>query len=119
MDLVIKEMPAHKAPGPDGFTGLFLKRCWSIIKDDFYRLAKDFHEEKLSLQNIDGSFITLVPKVSCPENVNDFRPISLTNVCLKFMTKLVANRLQSHILKCLHKNQYGFLKSRSIQDCVA
>ena len=23
------------------------------------------------------------------------------------------------ILKCIHKNQYGFLKSRSIQDCLA
>ena len=27
MDLVVKEMPANKAPGPDGFSGLFLKRC--------------------------------------------------------------------------------------------
>ena len=54
-----------------------------------------------------------------PESVNDFRPISLTNVCLKFLTKLVANRLQKHILRCIHKNQYGFLKERSIQDCVA
>ena len=23
------------------------------------------------------------------------------------------------ILKCIHNNQYGFLKSRSIQDCLA
>jgi retron-type reverse transcriptase len=31
----------------------------------------------------------------------------------------VANRLQGRILDCLHKNQYGFLKARSIQDCIA
>ena len=43
----------------------------------------------------------------------------LTNVCLKFLTKLVANRLQEVITKCIHKNQYGFIRSRTIQDCLA
>ena len=27
MDEVIKHMPANKSPGPDGFNGLFLKKC--------------------------------------------------------------------------------------------
>jgi hypothetical protein len=114
MDLVIKEMPPDKAPGPDGFNGLFLKKCWPIVKEEFYKLAADFQKGNLNLQNINGSYITLVPKVHTPETVNDFRPISLTNVCLKFLTKLAANRLQQHILRCIHKNQYGFLKARSI-----
>jgi hypothetical protein len=61
----------------------------------------------------------LVPKNQALVQVNDFRPISLTNVCMKFLMKLVANRLQGKILNCLHKNQYGFLRNRSIQDCLA
>jgi retron-type reverse transcriptase len=73
----------------------------------------------LDLQNINGSHITLVPKVASPECVSDFRPISLTNVCLIFLKKLVANILQKRILECIHKNQYGFLKARTIQDCIA
>jgi hypothetical protein len=119
MELVLKQMPANKAPGPDGFNGLFLKKCWLIVKDDFVALVKDFHDGSLNLQNINSSFITLVPKVQSPESVNDFRPISLTNVCLKFLTKLLANRFQQKILTCDHKNQYGFIQSRTIQDCVA
>jgi hypothetical protein len=51
--------------------------------------------------------------------VNDFRPISLTNVCLKFLTKLLTNKFQQKVLSCVHKNQYGFLHKRTIQDCVA
>jgi hypothetical protein len=117
--LIVKKMPADRAPGADGFNGLFVKKCWPIIKEEFYSLDKEFQEGKLNLQSINGSYITLVPKKAVPETVNDFRPISLTNVCLKFLTKLVANRLQGRILECIHKNKYGFLRSRSIHDCLA
>jgi hypothetical protein len=37
---------------------------------------------------------------------------------LTIVTKLLANRLQNVILKLIHKNQYGFLKKRSIHDCL-
>jgi hypothetical protein len=118
MDNVIKFMPADRAPGPDGFIALFLKKCWHLIKDYFYQLAYDFYNNKLILECINASYITLIPKKAAPEDVNEFRPISLTNACLKFLTKLLANRLQDHILRCVHKNQYGFLRPRAIQDCI-
>jgi hypothetical protein len=119
MNGVIKNMPTDRAPEPDGFNGRFLKKCWPIIQTEFYRLAEEFNDGNLKLQNINGSYITLVPKVACPVGVDDFRPISLTNVCLKFLTKLAANRLHGRILECVSKNQYGFLRKRSIQDRLA
>jgi hypothetical protein len=39
IDAVVAHMPSDKSPGPDGFSGLFLKVCWPIIKYDFYRLC--------------------------------------------------------------------------------
>ena len=119
MDDVIKHMPTDRAPGLDGFTSLFMKRCWSVLKQDFMNLVTEFYDGKCNLECLNTSLIALIPKKLSPELVGDFRPISLTNTCLKFLTKLLANQLQKVILQCIHRNQYGFLKCRSIQDCLA
>lgn len=119
IECVVKLMPIDEAPGPDGFNGLFFKKCWHIIKEDIIQLCNVFFSGKVSLQAINSSFITLVPKSSHPVTPNDFRPISLLNSILKLITKLMANRLQNVILSLVHKTQYGFIKSRTIQDCLA
>jgi hypothetical protein len=116
---IVKFMKPDRAFGPDGFNGLFLKKCWHIVKEDFIHLCNEFHAGNGKLQSINGSFITPVPKTNAPETVNDFRPISLTNTCLKFLTKLAANRMQEVIKLTIHVNQYGFIKDRTIQDCLA
>jgi retron-type reverse transcriptase len=79
----------------------------------------DFFDNRVNLAPINGSFLVLVPKCSNPTTVNDFRPISLLNCCVKMITKLLAERLQKIILKIIHKNQYGFIRKRTIQDCLA
>jgi hypothetical protein len=38
MDRIIKLLP-DKAPSPDGFNGLFVKKWWATIKADFYQLC--------------------------------------------------------------------------------
>jgi hypothetical protein len=119
IDGIIQKMPPDKTPGPDGFNGHFLKKCWHLVKDDFYRLCVDFFAGCGNLECINDSFIALVPKKINPEGVNDYRPISLLNCSIKVLTKLLADRLQCKILQLVHKNQYGFIKSRSIQDCLA
>jgi hypothetical protein len=72
-----------------------------------------------NIQAINSSFITLVPKVNSLTRVNDFRPISLINYVVKIITKLLGERLQSVIIRFVHQIQYGFIKSRTIQDYLA
>jgi hypothetical protein len=59
-----------------------------------------------------------VPKKENPECINDFRSIALLNTSLKILTKLLANRLQRKMQRVVHDNQYGFIKGKSIQDCL-
>jgi hypothetical protein len=71
------------------------------------------------MQSINGSHVTLLPKKSSPMMVSDYMPICLLNTSIKIVTKLLANRLQNTITKLIHKNQYGFIRGRTIQDCLA
>jgi hypothetical protein len=118
IDDVVKELPNEKSPGLDGFNNEFIKNCWSIIGEDVKDLIKDFYNGSVTLESINSSFITLIPKLDSPSTPNDFRHISLLNSVLKIITKLLAKRLQKIILKLVCKNQYGFFKNRSIQDCL-
>lgn len=119
VDSVIKHLPSYKSLGPDGFNTDFVKKCWQIICDDLYNLYSAFYNGDICLQSINGSLITLIPKHDNAVKVADFRPISLLNTSIKIITKVLANRLQLLIPRLIHKNQYGFIKARSIQDCLA
>jgi hypothetical protein len=96
-----------------------LKRCWPIICGDFYALCEAFHSENICLQSINGSYITLIPKKDDALKVSDYRSISLLNNSVKLVTKLLDNSLQLVMPSLVHKNQYGFIKNRTIQDCIA
>jgi hypothetical protein len=113
IESLIKELPTDQAPGPDGFNGMFIKKCWPIIKEDFVAFIRDFYNGSSNLKCLNNSFITLVPKKESPACVNDYRPISLLEGPIKILTKLLANRVQKVISHLIHDDQYGFIKKES------
>jgi hypothetical protein len=115
---IILYLPSDKAPGPDGFNNLFFKRAWHIIREDFFKLSTDFFNHDVDLKSANHSYITLVPKIDNPEKVSDFRPISLINSVPKLVAEILANRLQKVAIQVVHENQYGFVKGKTIQDCL-
>lgn len=62
------------------------------------------------------SYSTLIPKIDNPSRTDDYKPISLLNCSIKFLTKLRANR-RKKVMSIIHKNQHGFIKTRTNQDC--
>jgi hypothetical protein len=59
----INRKPRGKAPGPDGFTGIFFKKCWDIIKLEVMNVIHLFgslHAENFHWLN--SANIFLLPK---------------------------------------------------------
>ena len=113
----IKNLPSDKASGPDGFTGKFYKTCWAVIKGDLMdALQAVWRKNFRNLWMLNSAYITLIPKKTEADQVKDFRPISLVHSFAKLVTKMLANRLASHLDQMVSPNQSAFIKKRFIQD---
>jgi hypothetical protein len=115
IDNIVANLPSGKSPGLDSFNTYFMKK---MLETNFFRLLSVMFWF-LCLQSINESYIVLIPKVENPPTVNEYMTISLLNSFVKLLTKLLANMLQSKILRVVYQNQYDFIRNRSILDCLA
>jgi len=63
-------------------------------------------------------FVTLIPKVSSPLKLKDYRPIYLLGCLYKLLAKVLARRLASVMNSIISPNQSAFLKGRHLVDGV-
>ena len=110
-------LPGDKAPGPDGFTGVFLKSCWTIIRHDIMATVNALYNNRcLNLQLINSANIILIPKKEGAEAAGDFRPISLIHSFIKIITKTLALRLALRMNELVSPCQSAFIQKRSIHE---
>jgi hypothetical protein len=70
-------MGPTKAPGPDGFPALFYQRHWNLLHDEICTAIRSFLAGEEIPDGLCDTTIVLIPKVSRPEHLTNFRPISL------------------------------------------
>jgi hypothetical protein len=115
--VVIADIAAEKAPGPDGFIGVFLKQSWNSIKVDLLQAINFFyqqHDQHFSFLN--SAHVVLLPKKADAKAVTDFRPISLTHSMAKLFSKMLATRLAPELNQLVSRAQSAVIKRQSIQD---
>lgn len=116
-------MSSNKAPGPDGFTGLFFKVGWDIIKEDVLEAFHQLHSMNgADFRLLNSANIVLIPKKLDTLTVGDYRPISLIHNIAKIFSKLLANRLAPppqhsnlQVPKCLHPEK---MYTRQLSLCT-
>ena len=109
-EAVIKNLPKNKSPGPDDFTGEFYQALRGELIPVLLKLFQKTAEDATLPNSFYEATITLIPK---PDKDNtkreNYRPLSLMNMDVKILNKILANRIQQHIKKLIQHDQVGFI----------
>lgn len=113
---VVMKMPRLKTPGPDGMPTLFYNHYWDTVSPLLTNSVQKFFSTGFILKELNSTFITLIPKKQGANTFNDFRPISLSNVTYKVISKILANRLKPLLERIVSPNQTSFMEGRWINE---
>lgn len=119
LDQVFKKIRKKRsAPGPDGITYTFILSFKNDMKKPLMDITNAIMETGVLPETLKGTLIKLIPKKKDSILIEDFRPITLTNVCLRIASAIINNRILKFINKLIHPNQTGFIPNRRMDDNI-
>ena len=107
--LALFAMHPEKAPGPYGMTALFYQKFWDIVKDDLTHMVNKFLFEGTVATALNDTNICLIPKTTKPNEMSQFRPISLCNVSYKIISKVLCQGLKRVLPGLISETQSAFV----------
>ncbi|GLT38147.1 hypothetical protein SLA2020_124130 [Shorea laevis] len=105
----IFSMDPYKAPGDDGFQPIFFQANWDVIGDSMCSFIKSTFQQGLFDKDLNTTLLCIIPKVEHPERVNQLRPISLCNVVITVISKVVVNHLRPFLTSVISPTQSSFI----------
>lgn len=112
------QMDGQKAPRPDEFTALFFQKNWEFVEKPLVDLLLNYFWSRTIPMGLNELVICMIPKLEIVDSLNQFRPISLCNVTVKIISKVIANRLKLMMEKLAGKYQTSFISEKSTSDNI-
>lgn len=78
-------------------------------------MAKAFSTGSIP-EHLAETLIVPIPKIDDPQSLRDFRPISLCNVLLKVISKVLVGRIRPHLEEIIGPLQSSFIPKRGTCD---
>ncbi|XP_026416624.1 uncharacterized protein LOC113312071 [Papaver somniferum] len=115
---VVFNLNVDSAPDPDGFTGIFYRAAWEIVKDNLVDVIQFCWRYNIIPSGMNSNFLVLIPKIKGAKTAKSFRPIGLSNFCFKIITKMITERLTRYLPNLISQQQYAFVKNRNIHEQI-
>ncbi|KAL6195924.1 hypothetical protein ACLB2K_031541 [Fragaria x ananassa] len=109
-------MHPSKAFGSDGMSSFFFQKYWDLIGNEVSNAVISFHTMKEAPQDLNFTYMVLIPKVKEVQNMTQLRSIALCNVIYKIASKVLANKLKSFFPAIISPEQNVFVLDRLISD---
>jgi len=109
-------MHSSKALGLDGMSLFFFQKYWHIVGPDVTTTVLSVLHSGRCLRKMNFTHIVLILKKNNPQRITDFRPISLSNVVSRIVSKVLANHLEMVLPNVIFDSQSAFVPGRLITD---
>ena len=110
---LLSNLNSNKACGPDGIHGKILKHCAVGLADPLSMLFKLSYNSGSLPKDWRVANVVPVHKKGHKDNIENYRPISLTSLVMKTFERILKKELLLRTAHLLDDRQHGFLSQRS------